>query len=45
MHTHHTVGLTWTSDWPVAEISIWQRTTPTRDFHAPGRIRTHGPSF
>ena len=36
-----TVGLLWTSDQPVAEISTWQHTTLTTNIHAPGEIRTH----
>jgi hypothetical protein len=30
-HTHHSVGLLWTRDRPVAETSTWQRTTLTID--------------
>jgi len=31
--TSHSVRLLWTRDWPVAETSIWQHTTITRDRH------------
>jgi len=42
-HTY-TVELLWMSDQPVAETSTWQHTTPTRDTHVPGGIRTPNPS-
>jgi len=29
----HSESLPWTMDWPVAESSNWQHTTPTRDRH------------
>ena len=32
-HAPQSVGLLWTSDQLVAETSIWQQTTPTRDKH------------
>ena len=33
-HTPHLVGLLWTSDQPITEISTWQHTQQT-DIHAP----------
>jgi hypothetical protein len=33
-HTHtHSIGLLWTSDWPLAETSTWQHTTLTKQRH------------
>ena len=40
----HSVGLLWTDDQLVAEISTWQHTTFTTDIHATGGIRTHNLS-
>ena len=40
----HTVGLLWTSNRPVAEISTWHHTTLTTNNYAPGGIRTHNTS-
>ena len=40
----HSVGLLWTSDRLLAEISTWQHTTLTTDIHAPGGIRTQNLS-
>jgi hypothetical protein len=41
----HCVGLHWTRDRPIAEISAWQHTTLTRDRHqCLGGIRTRNPS-
>jgi hypothetical protein len=31
-------------DRPVSETSMWHDTTPTRDIHVPGGIRTRNPS-
>ena len=42
--TSQSVGLLWTSDHPVAEISTWQHTTLKTNIHAPGGIRTRNPS-
>jgi hypothetical protein len=44
--TPNSVGLAWTCDQPVAEISTWQHTTHTQqiDIHAPGGIRTRNSS-
>jgi hypothetical protein len=40
----HSVGLLWTSDQPIAEISTWQHTTLTRDRHlCTGGIRNGNP--
>jgi hypothetical protein len=45
-HKHsQSVGLLWTSGWPLAETSTWQHTTLTRrEIHAFGRNRTSNPS-
>jgi hypothetical protein len=43
--TAHLVGLLWTSDKPVAEISTDNtQHSQERDIHAPGQIRTRNPS-
>jgi hypothetical protein len=42
-HTH-SVGLSWTSDQPVAETSTWQHTTLARDRHSCPR-RDSNPQF
>ena len=42
--TPQSIGLLWTGDRPVTETCNGQRTTPIRDFHALGGIRTHYPS-
>jgi hypothetical protein len=39
--TLQSVGLVWMSDWPIAEIYIWQDTTGK---HAPGGIRNRNPT-
>jgi hypothetical protein len=44
-HTPQSVGLLWTRDRPVAEISTWQhKHSQQTNIHAPGGIRTHDPS-
>ena len=46
-HTYwapQSLGLLCASDQPVAQTSIWQHTTLTRDRHAPRGIRTHNLS-
>ena len=40
--TPHSVGLLWTSDRPVTDLTA--RTTLTSDIHALDVIRTHNPS-
>jgi hypothetical protein len=42
IHTPHSVGLLWTSDWPIVETSNTQHTQEV-DFHARGGIRTRSP--
>ena len=42
IHTPHSVGLLWTSDWPVAETCNTQHSQEV-DFHARGVIRTRSP--
>ena len=43
-HTPHSVGLQRRSYQFYAYTSSWQHTTPTRDIHVPGGIRTRNPS-
>ena len=44
-NTQHSLGLLWTSDRSVTEISTWQHTSPERDRRpCPRRIRTRNPS-
>jgi hypothetical protein len=43
LYTPLSLGLLWTSDRPVAEISTWQHSQQT-DIHDPGGIITYNPS-
>ena len=41
----HAVGLSWKSDWNVAQTSTWQHTKLTRDIHAPAGFETAIPAI